>query len=226
MKLYEKWMKIWLYIISILAGGALFLLIYNGSEMSFQQIALGLTVIVLYLHIMEEGIIPGGFHIMYNTLFATKEDGNSLLDRYPMNRLMEMISNFLGMILSTVFFLFFPSNSTVIVWLIVSCVEVFAHTVTGLKMKKILADKGKKTIYCPGYFTSIFGFLPLAIYMVVGLINVKPTLIQIMIGLLLGVASMLININLPEKYLRDKNTRFVFDEGFGYFEKYIKDSKQ
>lgn len=226
MKLYEKWMKIWLYIISILAGGALFLLIFNGSEMTFQQIALGLTVIVLYLHIMEEGVIPGGFYFMYNTLFATEEDGNSLLDRYPMNRFMEMLSNFLGMILSTVFFLFFPNNSTVIVWFLVSCVEVFAHTVTGLKMKKKLANKGKKTIYCPGYFTTIFGFLPLAIYILVGLINAKPTLIQIVIGILLGIASMLININLPEKYLRDKNTRFVFDKEFGYFKKYIEDSNQ
>lgn len=220
-KIMKTWFNVWLYVISIMGGGVFFILIYNFNEMTFQQKSLGFLVFVLLLHILEENEFPGGFFYMYNSVFAKGTD-ESLFDRYPMNHLSDMITNFCGMIISTMFFFFSPNNICVIIWLIVCIIEVPGHLVTGYKIMKKLSGKGKKTIYSPGFTTTVFGFLPLGVYMFIGLINANITLKEIVLGLVLGAIVNFSAVQLPEKILKNKDTIYVHDEGYGYFDKFLK----
>ena len=46
--------------------------------------------VLIPLHVVEEWVFPGGFHYHYNTVMKSKQ-----LDRYPMSRLTDMLTNFI-----------------------------------------------------------------------------------------------------------------------------------
>ena len=50
--------------------------------------------VLIPLHVIEEWVFPGGFHYHYNTVMKSKQ-----LDRYPMSRLTDMLTNFIATIL-------------------------------------------------------------------------------------------------------------------------------
>lgn len=215
----QIWFKIWLCIISFLAGGTFFTAVTAGNWMSWQQRIIGIFLAILVVHIIEEGTLPGGFFYMYNTLFNPE---NTLYDRYPINRFSEMIENFLGVVACTICFWFFPNTLTVILWFAVCLVEIPGHLVTGLKTKHALEAKGKikKTIYNPGLVSDMLGFLPMAIVMLCNLVRSGTTWIQWIGGIILGVVMMLLCIQIPDKVFMNKNTRNVYTEGYGYFDKF------
>ncbi|VDG22718.1 HXXEE domain-containing protein [Lactiplantibacillus mudanjiangensis] len=192
-KLMTIWFKIWLCVISFLA--------------------------ILVIHIIEEGTLPGGFFYMYNTVF---NPDNALYDRYPINRFSEMIENFFGVIACTICFWFFSNTLTVILWFVVCLVEIPGHLVTGIKIKHILESKGKtkRTIYNPGLVSDMLGFLPVAIVMFYNLIRTEISWYQWIEGVILGIVMMLICIQIPDKIFMNKNTRNVYTEGYGYFDKF------
>lgn len=216
-KLTKVWLRMWLYVICIIGGGLLFLIAYNFHELSFAQISVGMFVVVLVIHVLEEWKLPGGFYYMYNLLFSPEKD---LLDRYPMSQLTDMITNLSGVITGTLMFFLWANNISVILFLTISIVELIVHMIVGFMVKRKFSDKGKKTIYNPGWGTVLIGFVPLAVYMIIGLINAQPTLTEILLGILLGFIVMLVEVLAPNKLLTNRNTPFIYDWGKGYFEKF------
>ncbi|ETY72597.1 hypothetical protein LFAB_16695 [Lactiplantibacillus fabifermentans T30PCM01] len=218
-KLVNNWFKIWLSVIAFLAGETFFAVVSAGSWMTWQQRIIGIFLTVLVVHIIEEGTLPGGFFYMYNTVFDPQ---NKLYDRYPINRFSEMIENFFGVLVATACFWFWPNTVTVIMWFAVCLVEIPGHLVTGIKMRRLLRAQGKvkRTIYNPGLVSDLLGFLPLAIVMLVNLVRTGTTWQQWLGGLALGVVSMLVCIQIPDKLLMNKKSRYVYTNGYGYFDKF------
>lgn len=217
-KFLKGWLKIWIHVISFFVGGIVFYMFINWGSIPWQQKTLGFFLLVFLLHIIEEGDLPGGFYYMYNTVF---NPDNQLFDRYPINRKSEMIENFLGITVTMIYFWFFPNNKTVIACLMICIVEVPGHLMTGKKMKEHLKGKGKRTWYNPGLATTLLGFLPTAIYMVVMIAMNGASLLDFVFGILLGIVSMQLCIKLPDKVFMDKNSPYVYTEGYGYFDKFL-----
>lgn len=217
-KIMKIWLRMWLYVISAIGGGALFIIIYDWKNLSFPQISIAGFVVVLMVHVLEEWKFPGGFYYMYNSLFSHDE---TLLDHYPMSQVTDMITNLSGMITGMLFFFFCPANFSVILFLTICIAELVVHFVTGMKMKKYYAGCGKKSVYNPGWGTVLLGFLPLSIYMIWGLQNSDVTGRDIVIGIVLGIIVMLVEVMSPQVFLTDKNSPYAFTWGKGYFEKFV-----
>ncbi len=216
-KAMKTWLRMWLYVICAIGGGALFIAIYDWKNLSSSQISIAGFVVVLMFHVLEEWKFPGGFYYMYNSLFSHDE---TLLDHYPMSQMTDMITNTSGMITGMLFFFLCPKNFSVVIFLTVCVAELIVHFITGMKMKKYYASRGKKTVYNPGWGTVILGFLPLSIYMIWGLQNSNATGRDIMIGIGLGIVVMLVEVMSPHVFLINKNSPYAFTWGKGYFEKF------
>lgn len=221
-KFWNGWLKIWIAVIAFFAGGALFYVLTNWSITSWQQKSLAFFLTVMIVHINEEGVLPGGFFYMYNTVF---DPTNTLYDRYPINRFSEMLENFLGVVSALICFWFFPNTYTATAYLLVCLIEIPGHIVIGYKMKQQLAVKGKRTIYNPGLASVICGFLPLAVYIIVHLVTSGAGLWQIVGGFVLGLVLVTVCIRVPDKVFMDKNSSYVFPADYGYFNKFLKEEK-
>ena len=87
----------------------------------------------------------------------------------------------------------------------------------------MLQDKGKKTIYNPGLFTTLFGYLPIAIELVISFFTeAAPGFTDVILAIVCGGIMMGIALPGAEKVFKDKNTPYAYTWGHGYFEKYMK----
>ncbi|EAH0458011.1 hypothetical protein D3Y89_13380 [Listeria monocytogenes] len=213
----EKWCeKYWLYVLYTLGFLMIILLIMNWNNWSLQSFLVCTMAIILPLHVLEEWKLPGGFHYQYNTFFSS-----NIPNGYPMNRLTDMITNFLAEILF-IALIPFSSQSGIIIGLLIFCVlEVIVHTVFGISMFKKFREKGKKTIYGVGSVTAYLGFGVLSIFLFVSLKNVAISLLDCFVALLLLVFMLVVLIILPERLLKNKNNKYAFNST-GYFEKFLK----
>lgn len=213
-------MKIWLYIMA--AGGILLivLVVVFWNQFDLATLLVYFTWIGLVLHVMEEWRFPGGFHYIYNLM---KKSENT--DRYPMNRVSDMLTNF-GALIFGFGSIIIGVNPIIAISLFLFCgVEVLAHTGIGIYSNKLLNTQGKKIIYNPGFLTSYLVFLPVSI----GFIYIFATgILQTvftdwLLGLVLigGIGFLL--IFLPERMLRNKNSPYPFTGKyeFGYYKKFI-----
>ena len=175
------------------------------------------AAIIIPFHVIEEWKLPGGLHYIYNVIFGSKEMGSKYLDRYPMSRLTDMITN-IGLELFPLAFLVMSlvaglSNEMAICITLFSLLEVMAHTLVGIYSFIRYRKAGKRSIYCPGIGTSYTLFLPAAIY----LIWAMPQLtVRNWIGALIAFAIMCIccvplaEIPLKKWVLKQENDAFAF----------------
>ena len=157
---------------------------------------------------------------MYNLQHNAPEE---LADRYPMSQLTDMITNFVPILFGCVMLAIGMPYFTSLMWFLLSAMEVVVHTMAGIHCIRRFGDRGKKTLYNPGLFTSYFCFLPVFVGYIYSFITDRvPTLME---GIL-AVASTLVMsyfvINLAEEKLKDKKSRYAYDLGYGYFEKFRK----
>ena len=133
----QGWLSIWLYVMMSI-GIVLGVLIWkNRKTWSTLNILCTLAIIVLILHVIEEWILPGGLHYSYNIAL-----GSTLLSRYPMNRMTDMITNFgavvLGCIVLKVWGFRKPAGIAVMLF---SLFEVIIHLSIGIEIQKICSVK-------------------------------------------------------------------------------------
>ncbi|EDN8189259.1 HXXEE domain-containing protein [Listeria monocytogenes] len=213
----EKWCeKYWLYVLYMLGFLMAILLVVNWNNWSSHSILVCTMTIILPLHVLEEWKLPGGFHYQYNTFFSS-----DIPNGYPMNRLTDMITNFLAEILF-IALIPFSSQSGILMGLLIFCVlEVIVHTVFGISMFKKFREKGKKTIYGVGSVTAYLGFGVLSIFLFVSLTNVTISAVDCFVALLLLLFMFGVLIFLPERLLKNKNNKYAFNST-GYFEKFLK----
>ncbi len=184
------------------------------------------VAIIMPFHVLEEWKFPGGLHIFYNVLLGPKQKEKQQLDRYPMSRLTDMITN-VGLQwipLVYLFLCFFTdlSNAVALCMMLLSFIEVLVHTGAGIMTWMWLKKDGKKTIYHPGIATSWMMFFPAGIYVAVHLENVTGH--DWLWTAILFIIMMLICIPLTETPLKkwvakQEKGDFAFADA-KYYEKY------
>ncbi len=217
-KIFRTWLNIWLYVITLISGVLIGVTVINRNDWSLQTKVFALATALLPLHVLEEWRFPGGFHYMYNVMAKSENP-----DRYPMNQLSDMFTNLIGVIFGLVV-LFVGVNSVFMVMQLFLCAaEICGHTKGGIFSYKRFKGNGKKTIYNPGLFTTVFGYLPIAITIIVSFITyASPLWWQWITGIGCGIILGALSLKLPEKITKNENTPYGYDWGNGYYEKFIK----
>ncbi len=130
------------------------------------------AAVIMPFHVLEEWKFPGGLHYFYNTLLGPKEKDQQDLSRYPMSRLTDMVTN-IGLQWIPLIYLGLTllirglDNATALCMMLFCFIEVLAHTGAGFLTLHWYRDKGKRTIYDPGFGTAYMMFLPAGIYLAV-----------------------------------------------------------
>ena len=168
-KKLDSWSdNLWIYLMGLLGIAATILLVLKWNVWPVGAKAGAFGAIIMPLHVIEEWKLPGGLHYIYNVIFGSNKMGSKHLDRYPMSRLTDMITNIglelfslVFMVLSLVTDLY---NSMAIWFILFSAMEVVAHTIVGTYSFLRYRKAGKRSIYCPGFGTAYLLFLPAGIY--------------------------------------------------------------
>ncbi len=220
-RLNKAWLSIWLYVIALISGIILGTLVSHWSVWDWQTRLYAMAAALLPLHVLEEWKFPGGFHTMYNLMAGSDV---TKADRYPMNRLSDMWTNFIGVIFSCIVLLVGVNPVFCIMQIFLCLAEIAGHTNGAIYSLKNFRSKGKKTPYNPGFFTMFFGYLPIMIGLIITFFTLQaPTALQWVIGLLGGVALGAFSLKFPEKVTADENSHYAYTWGNGYFEKYLND---
>lgn len=211
----------WLY---VMMGIGIFLAVWLAKKwktLDWCNRLGALAIIVLVLHVGEEWVLPGGFHYIYN-------ENSPMPDRYPMNQLTDMITNFGGAVIGLVVLLIWGLNTGAGLAIgIFSLFEAVIHIVLATKSLNAFSSIGQTAFYAPGLNTALFGFLPLAIAYLMYFIfhKQKPKLKQWIGGIVaLGLLSFLL-VNLPEMLLKDENSPYAF-VSHGYYDAYLNGTAQ
>lgn len=214
----NAWLSVWLYVMAAI-GIVLAVRIWKNRKVWDEiNILCALAIIVLILHVLEEWVIPGGFHYSYNIAH-----GSSVLSRYPMNRLTDMITNFGAVVLGCVVLKVWKfRKSAAIAVMLFSAFEVGIHITIGIQDMQIFAPYGMNTLYSPGLITSLFGFLPICVLLAVCLFKKKENRPKIRHWIMAIVATAILSfllINLPEDVLGSENSPYEFTDR-GYYESF------
>lgn len=215
-KILKKWLDVWIYVILLIAVILIGFLIYNWSVWNFQTKIFALATILLPFHVVEEWYVPGGFHTMYNLMQKSE-----MPDRYPMNRLSDMWTNFIGVIFGCIVLAIGINPIFMIMQLFLCCAEIYGHTSGGIFAYKTFKSKGKKTIYSPGSFTTLIGYIPITVCIIVSFFTGQaPLWWQIVVGLLGSIVLGAFSLKVVENICKDKNTPYGYTWGDGYFTKF------
>lgn len=213
-----KWcQKPWLYVMYVLGAVLCVVAALNWNHWPFEMKMVAVNAIILPAHVFEEWQFPGGFSYQYNMVM-----GSDRLDRYPMNRLTDMITNFGGEILfMTMLIPGIANTGTTLALTVFGWLEVIIHTAIGVFMWAKFKARGKRSIYGPGSATSYIGFLPAAIWGTQWLLQQTITGVDIRNAAIL-LAIMLVGLILvPENLFKRKENPYVF-ESAGYYERFLK----
>lgn len=215
-KITKIWLSCWLYIIILIAGIILGLLVANWSVWDLGTKLFAFATALLPIHVLEEWHFPGGFHTMYNLMHSSEK-----VDRYPMNQLSDMWTNSIGVIFGCIVLIVGVNPIFLIMQLFLCCAEVFGHFSGGVFAYKHFKSKGKKTIYNPGLFTTIFGYIPIAVGIVISLFTIhQPKVWQIPVALICSILLGGFSLKVVERICQNENSPYAYTWGDGYFEKY------
>jgi Protein of unknown function with HXXEE motif len=180
------------------AVASLFLLITHPTGLA---LLLWLSLITLFLHQFEEYRSPGYFPGMMNSvMFSSRQP-----DRYPLNTQTAFIVN---VIVGWLFYFLAAVFNEKGVWLgiatlVVSTGNVLAHT--------FLFNIKGKSVYNPGMLTALVFFLPLSVSFFSWVIqNHAASLLDWIVGIVLGIALNYIGILKMIDWMKDENTPYVF----------------
>ena len=162
--------NLWIYFMCVLGLATAIYLVLNWSWLPLGAKAGAFAAIIMPLHVIEEWKLPGGLHYIYNVIFGSKEMGSKYLDRYPMSRLTDMVTN-IGLQLFPLAFLVLSlvaglSNEMAVCITIFCFMQVVAHTIVGIYSFIRYHKAGNRSIYSPGFGTAYGMFLPVGIYLV------------------------------------------------------------
>lgn len=206
----------WLY---AMMGIGIFLAVWlakNWKRLDWCNRLGALAIIVLVLHVGEEWVLPGGFHYIYNENSATP-------DRYPMNQLTDMITNFGGAVLGLVVLLIWGLNTGAGLAIgIFSLFEAVIHIVLASKSLNAFSAMGQTAFYAPGLNTALFGFLPLAIAYLLYFVfhKPKPNVKQWIGGICTLLVLSFLLVNLPEMLLKSEDSPYAFIS-HGYYDAFL-----
>lgn len=215
-RITKLWLSCWLYVITLAGGVVIGLLAANREVWSLQTKLFAMATALLPLHVLEEWRFPGGFHTMYNLMA-----GSDAPDRYPMNRLSDMWTNLIGVAFGCAVLAVGVNPVFLVMQVFLCCAELFGHISGGVFALRRFGCMGKRTIYNPGLFTALFGYLPILAGIVVSFFTERaPGLLQIAVGLVCSAALGAFSLKGVEKLCENRDTPYGFTWGDGYFAKY------
>lgn len=206
----------WLYCMLIMSIILTVQLIVHWKDWSTLSKLGAFTVIVLTFHVWEEWMIPGGFHYYYNISSATE-----LRDRYPMNELTDMITNFGGALL---WFILVQTGKygrkMSFAVMLFSYAEVVIHLLGAASSQSLLLEQGVYSgFYGPGMITALVCWLPLGIAYTVYFVKTGIKKQDVIGGIAILIVLSTLLITLPENLLKSENTPYVFDNA-GWYEQW------
>lgn len=212
--------KGWLYCMLVMGIILTVQLILHWKDWDFLRKMGAFTVIVLVLHVMEEWVMPGGFHYYYNI-----SSDAVLRDRYPMNTLTDMITNFGGAVL---WFILVQTNKyerkMSFAVMLFGYAELMIHVLGASASRTLLLESGVYSpFYGPGMVTAIVCWLPLSIAYTVYFVKTRIKLWDVIGGGVILVALSVLLIGMPESLLKSEDTPYVYDNA-GWYEQFIDDS--
>ncbi len=214
----QGWLSVWLYVMAAM-GMILGVRIWkNRKKWDKINILCALAIIVLILHVIEEWVLPGGLHYSYNIAH-----GSTLLSRYPMNRLTDMITNFGAVVLGCIVLKVWGFRKSSAIAVMLFCgFELVIHISIGIQDMTIFAAYGMNTLYSPGLITSLFGFLPVGVGLAVCLFRTKaerPKFAHWVMAIAATALLCFLLINLPEDLLGREDSPYAFTDR-GYYERF------
>lgn len=207
---FDTIFQLWFY--GALAVGIVMavLLIRNWKNYSWNKRLITLAIIIFIWHIWEEGKLPGGFNIVYN---ITKD--NYVLDRYPMNELVDMLTNLSGIVYAVLAWKFWPeSKKSSMTICVVAVVECIAH----VRLCNVSIEYFGSW-YAPGIISCIFGFLPISIAFIVWFIKDHPRVNDYIATVFLSLFVLLTSIIGTEAIFKSPTSPYSYPDA-GYYEQY------
>ncbi len=215
-KLRKLWLSVWLYAMISVSGLIVGVLICNWQTWGLQRKLFAAATALLPFHVLEEWYFPGGFHTMYNLMAKS-----SCPDRYPMNQMSDMFTNLIGVLFGCFVLIIGVNPFFCVMQLFLCCAEVFGHFSGGIFLYRRFKSKGKRTVYSPGMATTVFGYIPIAIGLIISFIDgYAPTVPEFALAIACGVVLGGVSLKLPEKLLKAENTPYAYTWGDGYLSKY------
>ena len=226
----DNWCKdLWIWFLLVIGAVTGAFLVLHWADWSLAVKSGALIAIIMPLHVLEEWKIPGGLHYIYNeTIFGSLARDTHNLDRYPMSRLTDMITN-IGLTVLPIFYAYLSTvipgmaHGLAICMMMFGFLELFAHTVVGIISLKRYRKAGKRTIYDPGLGTSLVCFLPASIYILVNL--TKTSAMDWLCSFVLFLILVLICIVLAEfplrNWVRSLNSEYFAFEDPKYYSKFL-----
>ncbi len=185
------------------------------------------AAVIMPFHVLEEWKFPGGLHYFYNLFFGPKDPKKQELDRYPMSRLTDMITNiclqWIPLIYLPIACLTHLSNAVTIAMIIFCYGEVLAHTLVGFLTLSWYRKDGKTTIYDPGFATSYMMFLPAGTYLVSHLTGVTGSdwlWAVILLLIMLGISVPFTETPIKKWVIKQEKGVFAF-ENPKYYRKFV-----
>lgn len=216
-KITKGWLSCWLYVMTLISGVIIGFLAANFGIWSLQTKLFAAATALLPIHVLEEWRFPGGFHTMYNLM-----QNSDIPDRYPMKRLSDMWTNLIGVVFGCVVLIVGVNPVFLVMQIFLCCAELFGHISGGIFALKRFRSRGKRTIYDPGLFTALFGYLPILVGIVASFFTEgAPSLMEAAVGLFCSVLLGAFSLKAVERLCRNRNTPYGFDWGDGYFAKYM-----
>ncbi|MGN1446303.1 MAG: HXXEE domain-containing protein, partial [Eubacteriales bacterium] len=151
--------------------------------------------------------------------------GSDRPDRYPLNRLSDMWTNSVGIVFGCFCLLIGVTPMLAVMQLLLCLGECMAHISSGVLVRRRLRSQGKRTIYNPGLFTVLCGYLPLAVLWILSFVMERaPAFFEVAGAVACFVVLMAVTLFLPEKLCKRKDTPYGFTWGRGYYEKFRSDT--
>lgn len=199
-------LKNWYNINGIVGVIVLFIIIIFWKDMSLLQGLAVLNFAVINLHVFEEFRLPGGFPKFANTMFAMKN--SPAPDRYPLNRMSALMTNWLSAIVLYVPPIIWPNA----IWF--GLAPILFGGVAQLIMHGIYNNILLKRFYNAGLASVLLGHVPIMIvYVHYIVINDMVTIWDWVLGTLIMIVWYIVGVRIIiSKTFENLNSPYAFSK--------------
>jgi len=140
-------LKLWLYLAFMVSGGMAVYLCVKRKELSTQKLLFGLMIVLLPFHMLEERILPGGFHWIYYHVFgevAVQTQLTAFFCNVPVMIILVILFHKIG-----------EKPWAVVFTCLFALFEFVHHTVEAVTSYSMFHADGLAVPYAPGWITSV-----------------------------------------------------------------------
>lgn len=140
-------LRLWLYLAFMVSGGMAIYIAIRHRELPWQKMMFGLMVVLLPFHMLEERVLPGGFHWIYYHVFGKVA---------VQTQLTAFFCNVPVIIILVIMFWKIGDKPWAMIFTCLFALFEFAHhTVEAVTTYQMFCADGLAIPYAPGWITSI-----------------------------------------------------------------------